>query len=276
MADKKRKAPAPQRSVLPRILSAEEAAFEQANMIGDKMSFAASEAYKLLRTNLLFSFSGDEDCRIIGMTSSFQGEGKSLTSLNLAYTLAEARKKILLIEADMRLPVMSRRLRLTFAPGLSNLLVGLNTVSDAIQPYSVSMSDGSSVGFDVVTAGTIPPNPSELLGSPRMKSLLATLRSRYEYIILDLPPVTAVTDALVVSQLADGMIVVVRGNHAIRDALAETIRQLQLVNSRILGFVFNGATGSGSGYYYKKRGRGYRGYYKNSYYYDAGSRGRVK
>lgn len=235
---------------------------ERRYMIASNMSFASAEAYKLLRTNLMFSFSSSDGCRIIGMTSSFRGEGKSLTSINLAYTLAEARKKVLLIEGDMRLPTMSTRLSLSSTPGLSNLLVGLNSVGEAVQPFNVSVEDGSVITVDVIVSGDIPPNPSELLGAERMQSLLGLLREHYDYIVLDLPPVTAVTDALVASRLVDGMVVVVRNNHAVRGALSETIRQLKLVNTRILGFAFNGATESGSTYYKGKN------YYKKNYYYQ--------
>lgn len=236
---------------------------ERRYMIGANMSFASAEAYKLLRTNLMFSFSGSEKCHIIGMTSSFRGEGKSLTAINLAYSLAEAKKKVLLIEGDMRLPTLSNRLSLHASPGLSNLLVGLiNSVSDTIQHFRVQVEEDDFISLDVIAAGDIPPNPSELLGSDRMQALLDRLRERYDYIILDLPPVTAVTDALVASRLVDGMVLVVRNNHAIRGALAETIRQLKLVNTRILGFAFNGAVESGSGYYKSKN------YYKKNNYYQ--------
>ena len=235
---------------------------EQRHMIGPNMSFAASEAYKLLRTNLLFSFSGSEKCRIIGVTSSFRGEGKSLTSLNLAYTMAEAGKRVLLIEGDMRLPTLANRLALPSKLGLSNLLVGVN---DAIQRYTVNVKDGVTVNLDVLVSGDIPPNPSELLGSESMQTMLEGMRNHYDYVILDLPPVTAVSDALVASKLVDGMVVVVRSDHAVRGALAETIRQLKLVDTHILGFVFNGASESGGGYYKGKYY--YKKYYKSNYYY---------
>mgnify|MGYP002868817541 CR=1 FL=1 len=240
--------------------TAADARSERTHMIAANMSFAASEAYKLLRTNLMFSFSGSERCRIIGMTSSFRGEGKSLTSINLAYTMAEAKKNVLLIEGDMRLPTLSQRLRLRAAPGLSNLLVGISSLGETIQSYDVAVEEDVTITVDVLVSGDIPPNPSELLGSERMQKLLEALRKHYDYIIFDLPPVTAVTDALVASKLVDGMVIVVRNNHAVRGALAETIRQLKLVDTRILGFAFNGATESGSGYYKGKN------YYKSHYY----------
>lgn len=287
MADNKTKtakkaSSAPKKSQ-PKKTARDEFSFESAYMIGKNMSFAASEAYKTLRTNIMFSFSGEEECRVVGLTSAFRGEGKSITSLNLAYTLAEQRKKILLIEGDMRLPTLARRLGFSTSPGLSNLLVGLNTVTDAIQQFVVSMEDGENIELDVIVSGDVPPNPSELLGSSRMQSLLKMLRSRYEYILLDLPPVTAVTDALVASKIVDGMIIIVRNNHAVRDALAETIRQLKLVDCHILGFVFNSAGDSSSGYYggryYRKRGYYGKNYYKKGYYlnsYYADNTGRKK
>lgn len=230
---------------------------ERRHMIGSRMSFAAAEAYKLLRTNLMFSFSGKERCHVIGMTSTLRGEGKSLTAMNLAYTIAEAEKRVILIEGDMRLPTVAKRLSLSARPGLSNLLVGLNSVSSALQEYQVNLDD-KVLSFDVIAAGDIPPNPSELLGSERMMALLEKLRERYDYILLDLPPVTAVTDAVVASRMVDGMVVVVRSGHAARGALAETMRQLSLAGAHVLGFVFNGAQEANSRYYKK-------GYYSNYY-----------
>lgn len=237
---------------------------ERQFMIGDRLNFASAEAYKLLRTNITFSFAGDASHHIIGMTSSLKGEGKSITSINLAYTIAEADKKVLLIEGDMRLPTLAKRLNLHAKPGLSNLLVGLNAVAAAIQPYKVKSGEKEII-LDVLVSGDVPPNPAELLASGRMQNLLEKLRERYDYVILDLPPVTAVSDALVASRLVDGMVVVVRNGHAVRGALAETIRQLRLGEAHILGFVFNGAGDSESRYYYKK---GYYSKYYQSYQND--------
>ena len=145
---------------------------------------------------------------------------------------------------------------------MSNLLVGINSLGETVQNFSVTADGGETVMLDVMVAGEVPPNPSELLGSERMHKLLTTLREHYDYIILDLPPVTAVTDALIACKLVDGMVIVVRNNHAVRGALAETIRQLKLVDARVLGFVFNGATESGTSYYKGKKG------YRKHYYYQ--------
>ena len=231
---------------------------ERRYMIGPKLNFAAAEAYKLLRTNVMFSFPGGSGSHILGVTSSFRGEGKSLTAINLAYTFAETGRNILLIEGDMRMPTMAGRLALPARPGLSNVLVGAESASDAIRQYRVTAGE-REVAFDVMVAGDIPPNPSELLGSVRARTFLQKVRERYDVIILDLPPVTAVTDAIVASRLVDGVIVVVRAGHAVRGGLADTMRQLRLAEAHVLGFVFNGAA-SGERKYYKK------GYYRKGYY----------
>ena len=229
---------------------------EQQKMIGGNLNFASSEAYKLLRTNLTFSFTEEDTKRVIGVTSSLKGEGKSLTSINLAYTIAETNKKVLLMECDLRLPNIAKRLELEPTPGLSNLLVGLNTASEVVQK-GVLQTD-----LDVIVAGDLPPNASELLESSRMQYALEKLSEYYDYVILDLPPVTAVADALVASKLTSGMVVVVRQDYATRAALAETMRQMQYANARVLGFVLNGVVDSELPY--QKR------YYKYGYEYGYG------
>ncbi len=231
---------------------------ERRNMIGPKMNFATAEAYKLLRTNVMFSFPDANESHVVGITSSIRGEGKSITAINLAYTFAEAGRSVLLIEGDMRLPTMAGRLALAAKPGLSNVLVGTDSVALSVQEYKVSEQD-REVSFDVLVAGDIPPNPSELLGSARTDAFLKKAKEKYDLIIIDLPPVTAVTDAIVASHLVDGMIVVVRSGHAVRGGLADTMRQLSLAEAHVLGFVFNGAH-AGEKKYYKK------GYYKKGYY----------
>ena len=228
---------------------------QQRAMMGENLSFAASEAYKLLRTNLQFSVS-DERCQIIGITSSVRGEGKSTTSANLAYTFAQAGKEVLLIDADMRLPSISAKLSIPGAPGLSNLLAGLKEERECVQ---VSRQFEN---WYILPAGDIPPNPSELLGSDRMKTLLNRFSKNLDVIILDLPPINIVADALVVSQWTNGLIVVVRQNYSERKALDDCMYQIRNVNAKFLGFVMTDAgTGNSSykryGKYGKKYGYGY-------------------
>lgn len=208
---------------------------EEDAMIGGNLNFAASEAYKLLRTNLMFSLPDEKKCRVVGITSSIPGEGKSTTSINLAYALAETGQRVLLMELDMRLPNIARRVKTPLSPGLSNVLAGLNRVSESIYPI-----EGKDNLF-LLPAGEIPPNPSELLGSRQMEELVETLSESFDFIIFDLPPVTVVSDALTVSGLTGGMVMVVRRNYSNQSALAEAMRQLKFSNVKLLGFVMTQA-----------------------------------
>ncbi len=224
----------------------EEAAF------GPGLGFGASEAYRLLRANILFALPDKGSCRVIGVTSALSGEGKSTTALNLAYMLAESGRKTLLIEADMRLPTVSRKLGLPSEPGLSNLLAGLCGGEEAVR------DSGIHERLWVTPSGNIPPNPSELLDSGQMKEALEKLKESYDFLLLDLPPVNEVSDALVASRLADGMILVVRSGYASRSAVAEAMRQLQYAEAKVLGFVMNRTDSQEGNYKSYKSGYGYR------------------
>lgn len=236
---------------------------EQRDIMFDNMTFAASEAYKLLRTNLLFSMP-EKPCRIVGVTSSMRGEGKSTTAANLAYTVAQSGKRVLLIDADMRLPTAHTKVGVKAAPGLSNLLAGLSHEKAAIQvsPYYEN--------WYVLAAGDIPPNPSELLGSQRMESLLQSLSEIFDYIILDLPPINIVADALVISPWTDGLVVVVRQNYTSRRALDDCMYQIRKIGAKFLGFVMSDVSMEKSGYgRYGKYGK-YGKYKKYGYGYGYG------
>lgn len=227
-------------------------------MFGPNLNFAATEAYKLLRTNITFSFSDEGKGHVIGVTSSIQSEGKSSTALNTAYALSESGKRILLMDADLRRPTVASKLGLAKTPGLSNLLVSRQDYHEMIQNSSLAPN------VDVLASGNIPPNPSELLGSNRMEQLMEQLREAYDYILIDLPPVTVVSDAVAISKALDGVIIVVRGGVSEQQMLAETMRQLEMVNVRVLGFVYRDADPSG-----KKYGRRYsKKYYKYYKAYD--------
>ncbi len=239
---------------------------KQVEKIGQSLNFAAAEAYKLLRTNLMFSISDEKACKVIGVTSALRGEGKSTTSMNVSYSLAEAGKKVLLIEADMRLPVIASAMEITRAPGLSHAIAGINEIPEAIHP------SGIIENLDVIPAGEIPPNPSEMLSSKRMEKLVETLSEQYDYIIIDLPPVSVVSDSLAVARLLSGMVVVVRLNYCDKHALNDSIRQLQYTNVKILGFVLNDSESSAA--HYKKYKSKFKKIYK--YGYDYESRGKSK
>lgn len=190
-----------------------------------------SEAMRQLRTNLQFVDITEEPTSIV-VTSSLPWEGKSTTSCNLAVTLAQAGVKVLLVEADLRRPRLMTYLGMEGAVGLTSVLIHRADVDEAIQ----SWGDGL---LDVLPSGQIPPNPSELLGSPAMRDLLKQLQDRYDIVLLDSPPLLPVTDAAVLSVLADGVLIVVRANRTRREHLAQAVEALHAVDARILGVVLN-------------------------------------
>lgn len=212
------------------------AAEDGGKIIGERLSFAAAEAYKLLRTNLTFSLPDESGCQIIGVTSAMRGEGKSTTSINMAYTIAQTGKKVLVLEADLRLPNLSRRLNVRQRPGVSNLLAGQCKGSDVLQ------SSGLADNLWVIVAGDVPPNPAELLGSRQMRVMVESLAKSFDVIVIDLPPVNVVSDALIVSKMISGMVVVVRQDYCDRASVAEVVRKLRFAETKILGFVMTGSS----------------------------------
>lgn len=229
------------------------------SLFGPNANFTTTEAYKLLRTNVLFSFSSENACHIVGVTSSVRGEGKTTTSSNLCYSLSEMGKKVLLLECDLRIPSIPEKLQVRREPGLTNLLISRKSYKDFIQ-HSPLADD-----FDIITSGSFSPNPSELLGSPRMESVLKQMEQDYDYIIIDMPPILAVSDALVISRILHGIVLVVHKGIARRRELADTMRQLNLVSAKVLGFVFKDTSNAKPGY--RKR------YYKYNYgYYSSSSK----
>ena len=232
---------------------------KQVELVGGNISFAAAEAYKLLRTKLQFSFADEGDCRVIGVSSSLTGEGKSLTAVNLAYSASQLGKRVLLVDCDMRRPSLAEKMPIRKTPGLSDFLSGQIQADKLLQMCGIKNDEQA---FHAISAGSMPPNPMELLSSLRMQKMVELLRQRYDYIILDLPPVGEVGDALAIAKMTDGMLIVVRQNYCDRIALNSAIRQFEFVDARILGIVFNCTTEDGGRYgkpYYRKY---YRKYYK--------------
>ncbi len=232
-------------------------------LFGADIPFSALESYKLLRTKLQFSFAGESGCRVIGITSALSGEGKSVTAVNLAYSLSELGKRVILLDGDMRRPTLAEKLHIKKDPGLSSCLTGQRDLANLVQYCELPENEKA---FHVITAGINPPNPVELLSSNRMDVVLDTLRKHYDYVIMDMPPATEVSDVLAVAQKLDGILLVVRQNVCNRIALNASVRQLAFVDAKILGIVFNGITEQGHGYgkkyynkYYQKR---YGHYYR--------------
>lgn len=221
-------------------------------LIGSDISFVAAESYKLLRTKLQFSFADEQNCHVIGMSSALTGEGKSLSSVNLAYSIAQLGKRVLLVECDMRRPSLHEKLPINREPGLSDFLAGQTSADTLIQFCSIPEEEQA---FHVISSGNIPPNPMELLSSAKMEKTLAALRENYDYILLDLPPVGEVSDALAAAKFTDGMLLVVRQNYCDRVALNAAVRQFEFVDSKVLGVVFNCTEEDRKGYsnkYYKR------------------------
>ena len=229
---------------------------ENKKTLHKNLEFTAVEQYKLLRTNLSFTLPEDEACSIIGVTSAMRGEGKSTTAVNLSYVLAESGKKVLLIDGDLRIPSIAKKMDIKNTFGLSDLLKGAT---------SVQMGDFKVPDYKnwyIMPSGALPPNPSELMGSSRMKNVLKTLSENFDCIILDLPPVNLVSDALAVSKFISGMIIVVRSDYTEKKELENCFRLLKLSDVNVLGCVINDDK-MGRGSYGKYRYRKYYKYYKS-------------
>lgn len=226
------------------------------------LEFTATEQYKLLRTNLDFTVPEGTKCPVVGVTSSVRGEGKSTTAVNLSYVLAEKGNKVLLIDGDLRIPSIAKKMGVEASPGLTDVLMGKATCN--LGDFRSSLLDT----WYIMPSGNIPPNPSELLGSKRMETMLNRLREGFDYIVIDLPPVNIVSDALSIAGLITGMIMVIREDYTEKKELERCFRQLKLSNVRVLGCVMNEAKSDGSPYSKYRRYRYYkyyRYYYKNEY-----------
>jgi len=213
------------------------------------------EAFRSLRTSLVFT-SGAEHTRVIAVTSSQPLEGKTTTAANLALALALGGSRVLLIDADMRRPGLHKTLGMQNGIGLSHLLVGQARVRDAVQKTS-------EPNLLVITAGKTPPNPSELLSSERMNSFIANLQSGpFDWVIIDTPPVLAVTDAVVLASRVSGLVFVI-GSEMTRRAHAErALETLRASRPRALTAVLNRVDFDRNKYYYSR----YYGYQYKSYY----------
>ncbi|MBE6582932.1 MAG: CpsD/CapB family tyrosine-protein kinase [Ruminococcaceae bacterium] len=219
------------------------------------LEFIASEQYRLLRTNIKFTVPADVKCPIIGVTSSIRGEGKSTTAVNLSYVLAHKGHKVLLVDGDLRIPSIAKKMGVKSTPGLTDLLIGSSA-------DIASWKSEIHKNWYILPSGEIPPNPSELLGSKRMENVLNVLSEHFDYIIVDLPPVNIVSDAMAISSYITGMIIVIREGYTSKKDLDRCMRQIKLSDVNVLGCVMNESEeGSAS---YSKYGR----YKRNRHYYS--------
>ena len=192
---------------------------------------ASSEAYRKLRTNIQFS-SIDSQIQTIMIASASSGEGKTTTIGNLAVTYAQEGKKVLLMDTDLRKPAVHLMFNVPNHVGLTSVLSSQYQVAEVLRETGVE-------GLHVLSSGPIPPNPSEMIGSRKMTALLEGLKEEYDVILFDTPPVLTVTDALIISSLCDGVILVVNAGKVKKDLVKKAKAHLEHVNARILGAVLN-------------------------------------
>lgn len=216
-------------------------------ILGDKSSFAVQEAYKSLRTNVMFALPGNE-CKCIGVTSPVSGDGKSTTAVNLAISLAQIGKRVLLIDCDLRLPTVAQKLGLRPERDLRDFLVGQARIDEAI-------CSAERCGLHVLPASSVPVDPTGLLESKQMEYLFTALRRNYEFVIVDLPPVMLVSDAMILSKCLDGYLLAVRQKYTSHRNVADALHQLQFAGAKVLGTVVTGSSFSEKRYgqYYGKR-----------------------
>ena len=209
-----------------------------------------SEAFRAVRTNVLFSMAS-EGSRSLIVTSTGPGEGKSMVTANMAVSLAQAGQRVLLIDADMRKPQAHNVFAMPQEPGLSNLLAGHSKASESIRKSPVS-------GLWILTAGRLPPNPAELVGSARFKDFLASLKEHFDWVLIDSPPVMAVTDSSLIAHHATGVMFVVGAEMTSRHAAKRALDQLEQVQARFVGAVLNRVDLDRNPYYYSQ-------YYRREY-----------
>lgn len=236
--------------------------------VNPEISFSVTEAYKALRTNINFAIPGT-GCKSFLVTSAVLAEGKTTTATSLALTIAQMDARVIIVDADMRRPKVHSKFKMVNKIGLSNFLSGMCTLDEIIQKVP-------NITLDIIPAGTIPPNPAELLANSKMAELMNTLKERYDYIILDTPPVNIVADALPLAKLVDGVLLIVRHRQSAHPELAAAISRLEFADAHILGMVLNGMEETMTYYrgrykrYSRKYGYGYGKKKKKGYGYGYG------
>lgn len=210
----------------------------------------AAEAFRTLRTNIQFS-SLDNELRTLVITSSGPGEGKSTVMVNLAITMAQSGKRVVIIDCDLRKPTVHKKLGLPNTEGLTNMLIQDKKIEECIIPTKIS-------GLYALTSGPTPPNPAELLGSRKMKGILTELEKVFDMVLIDAPPVIAVTDAQILSTMAEGVLLVTSYGQTEKFGIVKAKELLDKVGAKIVGVVLNKVPEHSENYY----GKYYSSYYK--------------
>lgn len=223
--------------------------------------FAIKEAFNSIRTKLIFTGKG-EKCPVFAVTSSLASDGKSTVSVSLAISIAMAEQRVLLIDADMRKPSVHRYFGVESRHGLSEILAGL---SSEIKLRSTDIDN-----LSILTAGQIPPNPAELLGSKQMDSLLDYARQYFDYVIIDTPPVNIVTDSTVIADKITGFLLVVQSGKNHMQDVTDAVHQIEEMNGNIVGMILNDPENKTAAHYSYRYNKYYR-YNRYKYYGDSNS-----
>lgn len=210
-------------------------------IVEKKPKSIAAEAYRSLRTNIQYS-SFDKKYQTLLITSSNPGEGKTTVAGNLALVLAQGESKVLLVDCDMRRPSLHKKFKISNTYGISDLLVGKQKFEEAAYKYNDNLT--------VLPGGKIPPNPAEMLSSKAMTAFLEEMKKHFDYIVLDTPPLQAVSDAQILSTKVDGSIIVVRAGVTKKDVVQNSVSIIKKVNGNIIGTVLNAAEYKKDKYYY--------------------------
>lgn len=222
----------------------QEIAHSRTKLLNNDTPFAIKEAYVKLRTSLMFCLTADKQrsCKVFAVTSSKPSEGKSLTAANIAISYAMLGKRTTLIDADLRKPTQRRLWRITEKTGLCDFLA-------SIAPLEVSQIEG--LPLNIVCAGTIPPNPSELLSSDRMRHFVEVCAKSSDYVVIDTPPINTVADAQIISTFVDGMVVVAKSGITTTGELSTAIDAVKRADGNLCGVVLNDLNMKAAKYAYK-------------------------
>ena len=210
------------------------------SILDDPKSYYA-EAFRTIKTNIKYS-SADKHKKVLLVTSTEAGEGKSTISSNLALSLSQDNKKVIIIDGDLRKPSVHKQFGISGSVGLTELLIGeksINDIKHKVNPY-----------LDAVTSGHIPPNPAELLASEEMEKLIEKLREEYDYVIIDANPIGLVADAQILSSKVDGVILVARYEKTKKENLLSCKKMIDQVGGNTIGVVLNGIDEKRGKYYY--------------------------
>lgn len=220
--------------------------------------FAIKEAFNSIRTKLIFTGKG-EKCPVFAVSSSLASDGKSTVSVSLAISIAMAEQRVLLIDADMRKPSVHRYFGIECRNGLSEYLAGLNS--------EIKLRKTDVENLSVLTAGQIPPNPAELLGSKQMDALLDYARQHFDFVIIDTPPVNVVTDSTVIADKITGYLIVVQSGKNHMQDVADAVQSIEEMNGNIVGIILNDPENKTAAHYSYRYKKYYR-YSRYKYYGD--------